>query len=292
MKLVECVPNFSEGRDRVVIEAIAASIRSAVGVDLLDLSEGFDANRTVMTFVGSPDAVLDGAFRGIATAALRIDMTKHHGAHARLGACDVCPFVPLQNVSMDECIDLAKRLGQRVADELSIPVYLYEQAATQPQRRNLATVRKGEYEGLPEKLEDAQWRPDFGAARFNPKSGATVIGARDILIAFNFNLSTHDHTIAHDIACQIREAGRILKDESGRILRDDQDRPLRIPGTFKFVKAIGWYMERFQRAQVSMNLTNYRATSLVAIFDEVCRLATERGIRCTGCRVPWGCRQW
>ncbi len=282
MQLVECVPNFSEGRDRAVIDEIAAGINSAAGVDLLDVSAGADANRTVITFVGSPDAVLDGAFRGIAKAAARIDMTKHHGAHARLGACDVCPFVPLQDISMDECVDLARRLGRRVADELSVPVYLYENAASNPERRNLATLRAGEYEGLRKKLTDPRWQPDFGEAQFNAKSGATAIGARDLLIAINFDLDTRDCALAHDIACQIRESGCLTKDNCGAIVGDDRCQPVRQLGAFKFVKAIGWYMECFEHAQVSVNLTNYRATPLSAVFDEVCRLAEERGARCIG----------
>ncbi len=265
MRWVECVPNFSEGRDKGIIEAIAEAIRGARGVTLLDVDPGVDTNRTVVTFVGEPEAVLEGAFQGIARAVDRIDMQNHHGAHARMGACDVCPFVPVQNVSMAECVELARRLGQRVAAALGVPIYLYEEAATRPERRNLAAVRQGEYEGLAEKLKDPAWAPDFGQPVFVPKSGATVIGAREFLIAYNFNLNTRDEKLANRIAWAIREAGK-----DGR------------QGLFQHVKAVGWYLADFRRAQVSMNLTNYKKTPLAEVFDEVCHLAGELGVRCTG----------
>ena len=265
MKWVECVPNFSEGRDKGIIEGIAAAIRGTRGVTLLDVDPGVDTNRTVMTFMGEPEAVWEGAFAGIARAIERIDMQNHHGAHPRIGACDVCPFVPVQNVTMAECVELARRLGQRVAKELGIPIYLYEDAANRPERRNLAFVRKGEYEGLAEKLKDPEWKPDFGEPVFVPRSGATVIGAREFLIAYNFNLNTRDEKLANRIAWAIREAGK-----DGR------------PGKFQHVKAVGWYLDDFQRAQVSMNLTNYKKTPLALVFDEVSRLADELGVRCTG----------
>ncbi len=228
----------------------------------------------MVTFLGAPEAVLEAAFRAIARAAGLIDMAQHHGAHARMGATDVCPFVPVQDVGMDECVELARRLGARVGAELGIPVYLYEEAATRPERRNLATVREGEYEGLAAKLARPEWAPDFGPATFNPRSGATVIGAREFLIAYNFNLNTRDPKIAHDIALEIREAGRTQKDAEGKSVK--------LPGKFKHVKAVGWYMENYRCAQISMNLTNYRATPLATVFDEVCRLAEARGVRCTG----------
>jgi glutamate formiminotransferase/formiminotetrahydrofolate cyclodeaminase len=280
-KLVECVPNFSEGRDPQVIEAIAGAVREVEGAALLDVDPGRDTNRTVMTILGAPEAVLEAAFRAIARAAERIDMTRHTGAHARMGATDVCPFVPVQDIEMQACVELARRLGRRVGDELGIPVYLYEEAATSPERQNLATIREGEYEGLAAKLQRPEWAPDFGPAVFNPKSGATVIGAREFLIAYNFNLNTRDQKIAHDIALEIREAGRAQR-QAGEIVRGSDGKSLKRPGRFKHVKAVGWYMPDFQRAQVSMNLTNYRATPLAEVFDEVCRLALERGVRCTG----------
>ena len=262
MKLVECVPNFSEGRDQAIIDKIADAIRSTAGVTLLDVDPGVDTNRTVVTFIGAPEAMLEGAFAGIAKAAELIDMSKHSGTHSRIGACDVCPFVPVRGMEMDECVQLARQLGQRVADELKIPVYLYEEAATREERRNLATIRKGEYEGLAEKLKDPDWKPDFGET-FNQKSGATVIGAREFLIAYNFNLNTQDKKIANRIAWAIREAGR-----KG------------VPGKFKHVKAVGWYMEDFNCAQVSMNLTNYKKTPLALVFDETVRHAdVEEAIR-------------
>jgi glutamate formiminotransferase/formiminotetrahydrofolate cyclodeaminase len=265
MKLVECVPNFSEGRNQAVIDAIAEAIRSIEGVTLLDVDPGVDTNRTVVTFLGAPEAVVAGAFAGIAKASELIDMSKHSGAHSRIGACDVCPFVPVRGVEMDECVQLARRLSRRVAGELEIPVYLYEEAATRDERRNLATIRKGEYEGLPDKFKDPGWKPDFGEPAFNPKSGATAIGAREFLIAYNFNLNTRDTKIAKSIALAIREAGR--KGVSGK---------------FKHVKAVGWYMQDFNCAQVSMNLTNYKETPLARVFDEVCAQAEQHGARCTG----------
>jgi glutamate formiminotransferase/formiminotetrahydrofolate cyclodeaminase len=265
MKLVECVPNFSEGRNPAVIEAIADAIRSTAGVTLLDVDPGADTNRTVVTFIGAPEGVLEGAFAGISKAAELIDMRRHSGAHSRIGACDVCPFVPVRGVSMDECVGLARQLGRRAGDELGIPVYLYEEAATRAERRNLAEIRKGEYEGLADKLKDPGWQPDFGPAEFNEKSGAVVIGAREFLIAYNFNLDTQDVQIAKKIAWAIREAGR-----QG------------VPGRFKHVKAVGWYMEDFGCAQVSMNLTHYKETPLAEVFDEVCAQAERHGARCTG----------
>jgi glutamate formiminotransferase/formiminotetrahydrofolate cyclodeaminase len=265
MKLVECVPNFSEGRDRAVIDAIAQAIGSTEGVTLLDVDPGVDTNRTVYTFIGEPQAVAEGAFMGISRAAELIDMRKHQGAHSRIGACDVCPFVPVREVSMAECVQLASELGERVGKQLGIPVYLYEEAASRPERHNLATIRKGEYEGLADKLKDTEWRPDFGPSNMNLQSGATVIGAREFLIAYNFNLNTRDTRIANRIAWAIREAGR-----KGT------------PGKFKHVKAVGWYMEDFDCAQVSMNLTNYKETPLASVFDEVCVQAESHGIRCTG----------
>jgi len=282
MKLVECVPNFSEGRDMAKIEQITNEIKSVEGVKLLDVDPGKDTNRTVVTFIGSPEGVLEAAFKAIAKAAEVIDMRKHKGAHARMGATDVCPFVPVSGVTMEDCAELARKLGKRVGEELGIPVYLYEEAATKPERKNLANIRAGEYEGLPEKLKDPEWKPDFGPAEFNEKSGATVIGAREFLIAFNINLNTRDTKIAREIAFTIREKGRLKRDENGKVVRDENGKALRVPGKFKACKAVGWYMEDFGRAQISMNLVNYKITPPHIVFDECCKLAEKLGARVTG----------
>ena len=282
MQLVECVPNFSEGRDMVVIDTITAEISSTDGVKLLDVDPGKDTNRTVVTLIGTPDAAVEAAFRAIAKAAEVIDMATHHGAHARMGATDVCPFVPVSGVTMEDCAELARRLGKRVGEELGIPVYLYENAASSPERRNLATVRAGEYEGLAEKLKEPEWKPDFGPAEFNSRTGATIIGAREFLIAYNVNLNTRDRVIARDIAFAIREKGRLKRDKEGKVVRDDNGKALRTPGIFKECKAVGWYMEDFGRAQISINLTNYKITPPHLVFDECSRLAAEMGARVTG----------
>lgn len=282
MKLVECVPNFSEGRDTQLINEIVRDIASVEGVRVLDTDPGVDTNRTVVTFVGEPEAVFEGAFQGIRSASQRIDMRHHTGAHARLGATDVCPFVPVTGVTVDECIDLAKRLGERVARELGIPVYLYEKAASRPERRNLADIRSGEYEGLAEKLEDPDWAPDFGEAVFNERSGATVIGVREFLIAYNINLNTRDRKLAHDIALDIREKGRARRDENGKIIRDNEEKIVRTPGLLQECKAVGWYMETFDCAQVSINLTNYHVTPVHKAFETVVEEAAKRGLRVTG----------
>jgi glutamate formiminotransferase/formiminotetrahydrofolate cyclodeaminase len=282
MKLVECVPNFSEGRDMTVIDQISGEISSTEGVKLLDVDPGKDTNRTVVTFIGTPDSVLEAAFKAIAKAAQVIDMSKHHGAHARMGATDVCPFVPVSGVIMEDCAELARKLGKRVGDELQIPVYLYENAASRPERKNLATVRSGEYEGLHEKLHSAEWKPDFGPAVFNKKSGATAIGAREFLIAYNINLNTRDVNIAKQIAFTIREKGRLKRDKKGKTVQDENGLALRIPGAFKECKAVGWYMDDFGRAQISINLTNYKITPPHLVFDECCKLAMDMGVRVTG----------
>jgi glutamate formiminotransferase/formiminotetrahydrofolate cyclodeaminase len=274
MKLIECVPNFSEGRDRGVIDAIAAEIAATPGAVLLDVDPGAATNRTVVTFIGSPDAVEEAAFRAIRKAAALIDMSRHRGEHPRLGATDVCPFVPVAGATMDECVALARRLGKRVGDELGIAVYLYEAAATRPERRSLADVRKGEYEALPQKLKDADFAPDFGPARFNERSGATVIGAREFLIAYNVNLNTRDKKLANAIAQALREAGKSTKSADGATAN--------VPGRFKECRAVGWYIEEFGRAQVSINLTNYKVTPLHAVFDAACEEAGKLGLRVTG----------
>jgi glutamate formiminotransferase/formiminotetrahydrofolate cyclodeaminase len=274
MKLIECVPNFSEGRDRAVIDAIAAEIAASPGAVLLDVDPGAATNRTVVTFIGGPDAVEEAAFRAIRKAAALIDMSRHRGEHPRLGATDVCPFVPVAGATMDDCVAIARRLGKRVGEELGIPVYLYEAAATRPQRRSLADIRKGEYEALAEKIKDTAFAPDFGPARFNERSGAVVIGAREFLIAYNINLNTREKKLANAIAQALREAGKSKKSADGTTTN--------VPGRFKECRAVGWYIEEFGRAQVSINLTNYKVTPLHAVFDAACEEAAKLGLRVTG----------
>ena len=282
MKLVECVPNFSEGRDREKIRSITLEIEAVPGVKLLDVDPGASTNRTVVTFIGPPEAVAEAAFRAVAKAAEVIDMRGHAGAHPRLGATDVCPFVPVSGVTMEDCVRLAAEVGRRIGDELGIPVYLYEAAARKPERRNLATVRAGEYEGLPEKLKDPRWAPDFGPAAFNPKSGATVVGAREFLIAYNFNLNTRDRKLAHEIALSLRESGRARRDKEGNIVKDARGNTVKVPGKFKEVKSVGWYVEDYGLAQVSVNFTNYKVTPIHVVFEEASRLAAKLGLRLTG----------
>jgi glutamate formiminotransferase/formiminotetrahydrofolate cyclodeaminase len=282
MRLVECVPNFSEGNDQGVIDTITAAIDSTDGAHLLDVDPGKDTNRTVVTFVAQYDAVVSAAFNAIETASRLIDMSQHTGAHARMGATDVCPLIPVSGVTMEECVELAKQLGARVGEELGIPVYLYEHAATTPERENLAKVRAGEYEGLPEKMKDPAWKPDFGPAEFNAKSGATVIGAREFLIAYNVNLNTRDRKSASDIALSIREAGRAKRDGNGKIVKDADGKTIMVPGTLKSCKAVGWYIDEYKRAQVSINLTNATITPPAVAFDEAKRQAEKRGLRVTG----------
>jgi len=282
MKLVECVPNFSEGRDLEKIRAITGEIEAVPGVKLLDVDPGASTNRTVVTFIGSPEAVLEAAFKAIAKAAEVIDMRTHKGAHPRMGATDVCPFVPVSGVTMEDCVALAAQLGRRVAGELGIPVYLYEAAARKSERRNLATVRAGEFEGLPEKLKDPRWAPDFGEAAFNPKSGATIIGAREFLIAYNINLNTRDRKLAHEIALSLRESGRAKRDKDGNVVKDARGNTVKVPGKFKEVKSVGWYVEDYGLAQISVNFTSYRRTPVHVVFDEAVRLAAKLGLRVTG----------
>ncbi len=282
MRLVECVPNFSEGNDQGVIDTITAAIQATDGAHLLDVDAGKDTNRTVVTFVARYDAVVSAAFNAIQTAARMIDMSQHSGAHARMGATDVCPIIPVSGVTMEDCVELAKKLGARVGEELGIPIYLYEHAAATPERKNLANIRAGEYEGLSEKITDPAWKPDFGPVEFNPKSGATVIGAREFLIAYNVNLNTRDRKIATDIALSIREAGRAKRDASGKVVRDADGKLIKVPGTLKECKAVGWYIDEYRRAQVSINLTNATITPPAITFDEVKRQAEERGLRVTG----------
>lgn len=334
-KLVECVPNFSEGRDQNKIDQIVVSIKAVEGITLLDVDPGKDTNRTVVTFVGNPDAVSEAAFQAIKTASQIIDMRHQKGAHPRMGATDVCPFVPVSGVSMDDCIEISKQVGKRVGEELDIPVYLYEYSAQKPDRKKLPSIRQGEYEGLADKLKDPHWKPDFGPAKFHSQAGATVMGGREFLIAYNINLNTQDKRIANDIAFELREKGRSVRQPNplsnnlldGKILRyaennypcghcdliaksvneldehykntHDLDlkemwksysytkdkiigKAVKKPGLFKDVKGIGWYIDTFKRAQISINFNNYKVSSIHDVFDKACQLATERGIRVTG----------
>lgn len=287
-KLVECVPNFSEGRDLSVIRQITDAIQSVDGVSLLDVDPGASTNRTVVTFVGDPDAVVEAAFCAIKKAAELIDMRKQKGAHPRMGATDVCPFIPVSNVSWEEAVECASRLGKRVGEELKIPIYLYEKAARDKSRANLAVIRAGEYEVFFEKIKQPEWKPDFGPAVFNERSGATVIGVRDFLIAYNANLNTKSVRRANSIAFDVREQGRVKTADgtpSGKPVLDSNGEPVRIPGILKHVKAIGWFVKEYGIAQVSMNLTNIEETPLHAAFDACVESAANRGLRVTGSEV-------
>src|SRR5438046_2591045 len=268
-KLIECVPNFSEGRDQNVIRQITDAIESVDDVSVVDVDTGASTNRTVLTLVGSPDAAVEAAFRAIKKAAELIDMRKHKAAHPRLGATDVCPFIPVSNVSWDEAIACANKLGKRVGEELGIPVYLYEKAAKDKVRSNLAVIRAGEYEGFAEKIKKAEWKPDFGPANIE-KAGATAIGAREFLVAYNVNLNTKSVRRANSVAFDVREQGRFKTDDgtpSGKKILDSKGEPVRIPGMLKHVKAIGWFVKEYGIAQVSMNLTNIEETPLHAALD-------------------------
>lgn len=284
-KLIECVPNFSEGRDMGIIKQITNQIEAIEGVKLLDVDPGKATNRTVVTFVGTPEQVIEAAFQAVKKASELIDMSKHKGEHPRMGATDVCPLVPVANITMEETVVYARMLAERIGNELSIPVYCYENAAFSTERRNLAFVRSGEYEALPNKLEKPEWKPDFGPAVFNSKAGATAVGARDFLVAYNINLNTTSTRRANSIAFDVREKGRIKREGdpvTGKIVKDEKGEPVSIPGTLKSVKAIGWYIEEYGIAQISMNLTNISITPIHVAFDEVCNKAQERGIRVTG----------
>ncbi len=290
-KIIECVPNFSEGRDKEKISAITSAITSAAPVALLDVDPGEATNRTVVTFVGEPDDVLEAAFAGIKRAAELIDMRGHHGAHPRMGATDVCPLIPVSGITLEECAELSRKLARRVADELGIPVYCYEAAAFTPERKNLAVCRAGEYEALPEKMNHPGKGPDFGDRPFDEaaaRTGATTIGARDFLIAVNFNLNTTSTRRANAIAFDVREKGRPMREGgkvTGKPLKDENGKTIMIPGTLKGTKAIGWFIDEYGIAQVSMNITDINATPLHTAFDEVCRAANERGIRVTGTEI-------
>src|SRR5436305_97106 len=287
-KLIECVPNFSEGRDLDVIRQITGAIESMDGVALLDVDPGATTNRTVVTFVGSPEGAVEAAFRAIQKAAEVIDMRKHKGAHPRMGATDVCPFVPVSNVSWEEAIACAHQLARRVGDELNIPVYLNERAAKDKARSNLSVIRAGEYEGFFEKIKDPVWKPEFRPVVFNEKSGATVIGVRDFLVAYNVNLNTKAVRRANSVAFDVREQGRIKTEDgtpSGKPVLDANGRPAHIPGMLKHVKAIGWFVEEYGIVQVSMNLTNIEETPLHAAFDACAEAASKRGLRATGSEI-------
>jgi glutamate formiminotransferase/formiminotetrahydrofolate cyclodeaminase len=287
-KLIECVPNLSEGCDLDVIRQITDAIESVDGASLLDVDPGASTNRTVVTFVGSPDAAVEAAFRGIKKVAELIDMRRHKGAHPRMGATDVCPFIPVSNVSWEEAVECANRLGKRVGDELNIPVYLYEKAAKNKARSNLSIIRAGEYEGFFDKIRKPEWKPDFGPSVFNEKSGATVIGVRDFLVAYNVNLNTKSVRRANSVAFDVREQGRIKTEDGtpyGKPVLDSSGEPIRIPGMLKHVKAIGWFVKEYGIAQVSMNLTNIEETPLHAAFDACCEAAASRGLRVTGSEI-------
>jgi len=284
-KIVECVPNFSEGRNIKVINSIAGAIQAVPGVKFISAEPDKDYNRTVVTFVGEPSSVVEAAFQATRQAAELIDMTKHSGEHPRLGGTDVVPFVPVSGVSMEDCIKLAQEYGRRVSDELEIPVYLYEEAATRPERRNLSDIRKGEYEGLPEKLKDPAWKPDYGHAVFNAKSGCTVTGARMFLIAYNVNLDTNDVSVANEIALRIRESGRVKKDAQGKPALDADGRSVKVPGTLKSVKAMGVLLEAHNIAQVSINLVNFHVTPPHVAFEEVKKQAATLGVKATGSAI-------
>ncbi len=287
-KIIECVPNFSEGRDLEIIRQITAAIESVEGVSLLNVDPGATTNRTVVTFAGAPEPAVEAAFRGIQKAAELIDMRRHSGAHPRMGATDVCPFIPVSNVTWEEAIECARTLAKRVGEELKIPVYLYEKAARDPARSNLSVIRAGEYEGFFEKIKQAAWKPDFGPAVFNEKSGGTVIGAREFLVAYNANLNTKSVRRANSVAFDVRENGRIKTEDgtpSGKPVLDEKGEPVREPGMLKHVKAIGWYVEEYGIAQVSMNLTNLEVTPLHAAFDACVESAARRGLRVTGSEI-------
>ena len=284
-KLIECVPNFSEGKDMGIINSITAEIEAVEGVKLLDVDPGQATNRTVVTVVGTPDEVIEAAFRAVKKASELIDMRKHKGAHPRMGATDVCPLVPVANISMEEVVEYAHKLARRIGDELGISVYCYENAALKPERKNLANCRSGEYEGMAEKLRDPQWAPDFGPAELNAKSGVTAVGARDFLVAYNINLNTTSTRRANAIAFDIREKGRVKREGhplTGKIVKDEKGDPVNIPGSLKAVKGIGWFIEEYGIAQLSMNLTNISITPVHVAFDEACKKAAARGIRVTG----------
>ena len=287
-KLIECVPNFSEGRDMTVIKQITDEIEKIEGVKLLDVDPGAATNRTVVTFVGTPDEVVEAAFQAIKKASEVIDMRQHHGAHPRFGATDVCPFVPVANITMDETAEYARKLAKRVGEELHIPIYCYENAAFEAKRKNLAYCRSGEYEGLKDKISKPEWKPDFGPATFNATAGATAVGARDFLVAINYNLNTTSTRRANAVAFDVREKGRPMREGNqvtGKIVKDENGKDVMIPGTLMGCKAIGWFIEEYGIAQVSMNITNISVTPVHVAFEEVNKKAMERGLRVSGSEI-------
>ena len=284
-RIVECVPNFSEGNNPQIIKSITDSIAAVEGVKLLNVDPGKATNRTVVTFVGEVESVIEAAFQGIKTAASLIDMSQHKGEHPRMGATDVCPLIPISGITMEETAIYAQKLAKRVGEELNIPVYLYESAQANKNRSNLSVIRTGEYEGFFEKINSPEWKPDFGPAKMNAQTGATCIGARDFLIAYNVNLNTKSTRIANRIAFDVREAGRVLREGNpyvGKVVTDSNGEPVRVPGKLKHVKGIGWYIEEYGIAQISINLTNFRETPLHTVFEETRKAAEERGVRVTG----------
>ena len=290
-QLIECVPNISEGRDMNVINQVTAEIEKVEGVKLLDVDPGATTNRTVITFVGEPEQVCEAAYRVVQKASELIDMRQHHGAHPRQGATDVCPLIPVSNITMDEVVEYAHKLGKRLGEELNIPIYCYESAAYKPERKNLAYCRKGEYESLQSRLGSEEWKPDFGPNEWNDRvaqTGATQVGARDFLIAINYNLNTTSTRRANAIAFDVREKGRPQREGgkvTGKPMKDEKGNPIMIPGTLKGTKAIGWYIEDYGIAQVSMNITSIAVAPVHKCFDEVCRCAANRGVRVTGCEI-------
>ncbi len=292
-KIIECVPNFSEGRDANVIKQITDAIESVNEIRLLNVDTGKAANRTVVTFVGAPDDVVEAAFQGIKKAAEVIDMKHHSGEHPRFGATDVCPLVPVANVTMDEVVEYSRKLAKRVGEELGIPVFCYEFAAFSEERKSLANCRSGEYEALKKRIATARWKPDFGPVEWNEKmakSGATAIGARNFLIAYNINLNTTSASLANEIASEVRETGRFVREgnsSTGKIVTDENGKSLRIPGTLKKTRAIGWFIEEYGIAQVSMNLTDISVTPVHVAFEEVCKKAKERGIPSHRIGIGW-----
>lgn len=287
-QLIECVPNFSEGRNMAVINQITDQIETVEGVKLLDVDPGAATNRTVVTFVGTPDEVVEAAFRAVKKASEVIDMRHHKGEHPRFGATDVCPLVPISGITMEETVVYAHKLAERIGNELGIHVYCYENAASTPERRNLANCRAGEYEGLPEKLAKPEWKPDFGPSSFNAKAGATAVGARDFLVAYNINLNTTSTRRANAVAFDIRERGRPMREGNpitGKIVKDEKGNDIYIPGSLKECKAIGWFIEEYGVAQISINLTNISVTPVHIAFEETCKKANERGLRVTGSEI-------
>jgi len=287
-KLIECVPNFSEGRDMTVIKQITDEIEKIEGVKLLDVDPGAATNRTVVTFVGTPDEVVEAAFQAIKKASEVIDMRQHHGAHPRFGATDVCPFVPVANITMEETAEYARKLAKKVGEELNIPIYCYESAAFEAKRKNLAYCRSGEYEGLKDKITKPEWKPDFGPAAFNATAGATAVGARDFLVAINYNLNTTSTRRANAVAFDVREKGRPMREGNqvtGKVVKDENGKDVMIPGTLKGCKAIGWFIEEYGIAQVSMNITNISVTPVHVAFEEVNKKAMERGLRVSGSEI-------